>query len=213
MANSDIIKGLRFSGTLQLRTPLRVLLRHNEIHADRGAAPSEIAHEQWEGIWLPAVFDGPPGGSMASDIGPILVTGGDYLPFLIRVRAIVEAIVEANDSIVHRIEELRKLLAQPAWQNIVDLSGPRGLTKNKNTDWIVDYFFPSFVKTIPKITHTQKNKLLRLGLSNPNKMAAASDETLLSIKDIGHEKLRAIRTFRASIKNNRNADRGEDIIR
>lgn len=208
--SSDIIKGLRFGATMQLRTPLRVLSRHNEFHTNRDAGPPEIAHEQWEGIWVPVVFDGPPGGSMASSIGPIpAATGGDYLPFLLVVRAIVEA----DDSIAHRVIKLRELLAQPAWLPIVHLSGPRDIPKNKRTDWIVDYFFPLFVKTIPKLTLTQKSELLRLGLNNPNNMAAASDETLLSIKGIGQEKLRAIREFCASMKNNRDADRREDVIR
>jgi hypothetical protein len=50
-SNQDIIKGLEFIATLQLRTPLRVLLRHGEIHTDINTEPPKIAMEMWEGWW------------------------------------------------------------------------------------------------------------------------------------------------------------------
>lgn len=50
--NSDIIRGLQFSATMQLRTPLRVLLRHGEIHTDRTMAAPQVVRERWEGIWI-----------------------------------------------------------------------------------------------------------------------------------------------------------------
>jgi hypothetical protein len=115
--NEDIIKGLAFCATMQLRTPLRVLLRHGALHTDRHKTPPQIALEPWEGIWLPVtksmqeIIEGPDsttealrfgiaydasfgalGNTMASDVGPILAK--DYLPFLIAVRRVVEA----NDS-------------------------------------------------------------------------------------------------------------------
>ncbi len=51
--NNDVITGLQFCATMQLRTPLQVLLRHGEIHTDRNTKPPRIALEPWEGIWLP----------------------------------------------------------------------------------------------------------------------------------------------------------------
>ena len=51
--NADLIKGYRFSATLQLRTPLRVLQHHGEFRkwSENGLPP--YAQFSWEGIWLP----------------------------------------------------------------------------------------------------------------------------------------------------------------
>ena len=71
--NADIITGLRFGATLQLRTPLRVLLRHGEIHTDRTKPPPTIALEMWEGTWMPRRVDAALAQTrtVASDVGPV----------------------------------------------------------------------------------------------------------------------------------------------
>ncbi|MDO8437974.1 MAG: hypothetical protein Q7S69_07460 [Nitrosomonadaceae bacterium] len=121
--NDDIIKGLQFLATLQLRTPLRVLLRHGEVHTDRNTRPPAITREgaeaMWAGIWLPKVFDGPPGGTMASDVGQIPADGGNYLPFLVAVREIVEL----SDSIESRTKWLREKPMVGNWKTYVEKHG------------------------------------------------------------------------------------------
>lgn len=208
--NDDIITGLKFSATMQLRTPLRVLLRHGEIHTDRTKPPPRIAMERWEGIWLPVTksfeeiacrpdstaddveffrrLDAGLARSyiIASDVGPILEE--NYLPFLIAVRRIVET----DDTIEHRIEKLREMPIEAGWQVFV--------SKHGGIDGIIQRFFPKFIN-------------LAAGLDTPNRIAAASDETLLSIKGIGPAKLKAIRERCAGITENRDADRVENVIR
>ena len=49
----DVSLGFQFCATLQLRTPLRVLLRHGELYLRNDGGQPHIAHEPWEGIWLP----------------------------------------------------------------------------------------------------------------------------------------------------------------
>jgi hypothetical protein len=51
--NADIIKGYRFSATLQLRTPLRVLQHHGELQPWSENGLPAYARSLWEGIWLP----------------------------------------------------------------------------------------------------------------------------------------------------------------
>ena len=159
---ADVSKGLEFCATLQLRTPLRVLLRHGELYLKNDGLQPQIVREPWEGIWLTAlktyeeIACGPDstadsidffrhldagfaavGRKAASDVGPILAN--DYLPFLIAVRRIVEA----NEPIEHRIEKLRATLATAGWQKFVTQRGPSHVSKSTGADWVVECFFSS----------------------------------------------------------------------
>lgn len=214
--NHDILDGLQFNATLQLRSPLRVLLRHGEIHTDIDTAPPQIIKEMWEGIWIAKSktyrelgidIDEPPQGTHASDAGQVIPD--DYLPFLIAIRKIVEL----NDSIENRIAKLREMPILDEWKKFMSQRGPSHISRNTGIDWVIDYFFPRFVVTIPKIPASIEDSLLRLGFDTPNFIAAAPDETLLSIKGIGQTKLKTIRDYCAGITDNRDADRVENMIR
>ena len=143
--------------------------------------------------------------TVASDIGLILAS--DYLPFLLAIRKIIEA----HDPIEHRVRKLREMLARSEWQSFVERwSASR---KSNGADWIVEQFFPQFINTIPGLTKSAVSELLRFGLDTPNKIAAAHDETLLSIKGIGHAKLQVIRDHCAGITERRDSDRVENVAR
>lgn len=214
-SNDDIITGLEFISTMQLRTPLRVLLRHGEIHTDKNTKPPEIANEGWEGIWLPKTETfcwediGRPKTEtlVASDIGPI--RADDYLPFLIAVRKIVES----DDSIENRIQRLREMPLSKDWKTYVERHGPSHVSKCTGMDWIIAYFFPRFIDTIPKINGTTIMELSSLGLNTPNSITSTSDGRLLNINGIGQSKLKVIREYCASITDNRDSNRIEDITR
>jgi len=208
---ADVTRGFEFSATLQLRTPLRVLLRDGELYPKNDGRQPQIAREPWEGIWLTAlrtyeeIACGPDstadsieffrrldagfaaaGRKVASHIGPI--RADEYLPFLISIREIVEL----NDSIENRINKLREMLSVCEWQEFLDRHG--------GTEKIVDYFFPKFMN-------------LAAGLDTPNRIAAATDETLLGIKGIGPAKLKTIRDYCAGIAGNRDGDRLDRVLR
>ena len=200
-ANQDVIKGMEFIATMQLRTPLRVLLRHGEIHTNIETEMPKIAMAMWEGIWVPktVLSNYFPSGTHASSIGQIMA--GDYLPFLISIRKIVEL----NDSIVSRIGKLREMLSVCNWQEFLGKHG--GIEK------IIGNFFPRFIDTIPKITDATISELARLRLDTPNRIAAATDAMLLSIKGVGRAKLQEIREHCADIAEHRDADRIENVTR
>ncbi|ABW68751.1 hypothetical protein Dole_2948 [Desulfosudis oleivorans Hxd3] len=205
--NQDVVHGLQFSATLQLRTPLRVLLRHGEIHTNINTKPPKIIKEMWEGIWvfktktfreLGCDVDEVAPGTHASDVG--LVLPADYLPFLIAIRRVVEL----DEPIENRIKKLREMPMASDWKTYIEKHG--GIEK------IIRQFFPEFIDTIPKIS-AAIDELSELGLETPNRIAAAPDETLLSIKGIGQSKLKTIRDYCAGITKNRDADRVENVIR
>jgi hypothetical protein len=206
--SQDVITGLQFTATMQLRTPLRVLLRCGEIHTDINTEPPQIIKEMWEGIWVPKTktyrelgidIDEISPGTYASDIGPVIP--GDYLPFLIAIRKIVEL----DEPIENRVERLHEMSMVGKWKAFIEKHG--GVEK------IIRYFFSEFVDTIPKLNLSTKNEFSELGLNTPNRIAAAPDETLLIIKGMGQAKLKVVRDYCTGITDNRDADRIENVIR
>ena len=110
--NQDVVKGLEFCATMQLRTTLRVLMKHGELHADLKTNPPKIPAEMWEGIWIAKLksfrelgfpVNDFPDRLHASEIGPVIPA--DYLPFLIAVRTIVET----HEPVETRIEKLMRM--------------------------------------------------------------------------------------------------------
>lgn len=227
----DVCSGFKFCATLQLRTPLRVLLRHGELYLKNDGRQPQIAREPWEGIWgmetksYEEVACGPDSTpedveffrrmdcaladnrTVASAIGP--VRPDDYLPLLIAIRKIVEL----DEPIDSRIKKLREMPMVSDWQTLVSRHGPSYKNESRGMEWIIEYFFPRFIKSIPKISAGMVDELCKLGLDTPNRIAAAPDETLLSIKGIGQAKLKTIRDYCAGISDNRDADRVENVIR
>jgi len=203
-ANSDIVLGLRFVATMQLRTPLRVLQRHGELHTNSSIAPPRIADEMWEGIWLPQtkgfVELGRPSddfaeSSMATEIGPIKGGIRPYLAFLCAVRTCVEA----HDPIEVRVENLKAVLAGPDYTGFVRRHG--------GANAIIDRFFPPFLNTIPGLPATAITELRSKRLSTLSKLSAVSDETLLAIKGIGPAKLKTLRAYCNTFKDGMNEKR------
>ncbi len=98
--NGDVLRGYRFTATMQVRTPLKILTQHGRIECKVAHKLPKITKEDWQGIWVPEAkkwkdigIDMPemPEGTMASQIGQIPRDGGDYLRFLIYVNNIKES--------------------------------------------------------------------------------------------------------------------------
>lgn len=103
---SDIIDGLIFEATLQLRIPIKVLKHHGEIFKENNKRPPTYAKEEWQGIWLPRTkswsdlgFDDEKEESTSSsEIGYVLAS--EYLPFLIKFRTIIENDLSIEDKVL-----------------------------------------------------------------------------------------------------------------
>lgn len=189
-ANSDIISGYRFCATMQLRTPLRVLSRHGELHHGLDREPPQIAREMWEGIWIPELRSWQelgiamkelPLSTMASDIGPVPADGGQYLPFLMTVRVVAES----EGSIENRRAVVAEVLTDPAWRKCVRALNGR--------DAILDQLFPPFLTTIPRTPEKTAIALMKVGFESPASLAGAKDSQLLAVDGVGVATIAAIR--------------------
>ena len=206
--NVDVIKGMEFCATMQLRTPLRVLLRHGEIHSNINTEPPKIAKEMWEGLWIHQIMtwremginiDEMSESTIASDIGQ--VNEENYLPFLLAFRNIVEL----SEPIDSRIKKLREYPMVGDWQTYVE--------SHDGIEKIINQLFPRFIDTIPKLNAATIAEFSTLNLNTATKIAMTSNEVLLNIKGVGQEKLKTLREYCNTVYSNRDNERIENVIR
>lgn len=191
MPVADKSRGWVFGATIQMRTPLRVLLRHGETHEGL-SDPPPIAKSRWEGFWTPRLKTFREMGidlnglsivrTMASDVGQIPIDGGAYLKLLIRLREIVEG----DSSIEQRRQALRGELRKPDWAEYCARLGGK--------QRVCDQFFPPFIGTIKGLAEPIVEALWSAGLTTPHAIEAVTDKDLLAVKGVGPAKLTAIRT-------------------
>lgn len=120
MSNDAILAGWELSATMQRRTPLAWLLRHREFHegSDRPAETLPMQHACWVPVtrsWrsLGIDMDETPETTMASEVGQIPFNGGEFLPFLIEYRIIVEEAGGTLTDLASRYPQYRDLLFPP----------------------------------------------------------------------------------------------------
>jgi hypothetical protein len=204
----DVIESMEFCATMQLRTPLRILLKHGEVHTDKNSEPPKIVNEIWEGHWMPKLktwrdlgfnIDELPESTLASHIGQ--VKEEDYLPFLLAVRKIVEL----NEPIDSRIKLLREYPMVGIWRTCVE--------SHDGIENIINQLFPRFIDTLPKLNAATITELSSLNLNTATKIAMTSNEVLLSIKGLGQAKLKTLREYCNTFYSNRDNERIENVIR
>lgn len=181
--DSEVFDGMRFSVTLQLRTPLDVLIHHNEIYRGEDAPP-QYAKEEWHGIWLPYIkpeYSLNIDSEHSSDIG--YVDDKEYIKFLIAFRKIVEQ----NTDTDQKISLLKKAVKE-------DELFENYWKKHKSID--ADFPDSLFYKQLTKLEgigiKTAKN-LYENGLKSIEEVQNASDEELLKIQGVGKNTVEKIK--------------------
>lgn len=126
--NDELMNGLIFQATLQLRTPLEVLKHHNEVFNNKREAPPQYAKEGWEGMWLPNLKtwrelgideDEMPNHTVSTDIGSLEDDEAEkYYKFLLEFHTIVE---NNHLSVKDKINHLETLYHDnPHYNNFFD---------------------------------------------------------------------------------------------
>lgn len=194
-ANSDIVKGMRFCATLQLRTPLIALERHGEVRPVDSELPSY--GPTWAGIWVAVVKplneilrdggsklrvrDFQPS-TMASQWGPIPSDGGDLLPTLIAYRRIVES----DQTFAAKAIALREL-------QVSSEAAAKYLPLDIERRWAAEAIDEALA-----IGPVLAARLVDAGFVDVATVRASPDEALLDVRGLGPNRLAAIRAAIAS---------------
>ena len=129
-ANTDLIKGLEFRATLQLRTPLSVLRKHGKVHKNLAKEPPAYAKEPWHGHWSLVlktwkelggadIPDWTPS-TVATDLGPMEGHGQQYYEFLMAVRRVAaDRSIPKSD----RRSAVEAEAAKPQWSRFTERHG------------------------------------------------------------------------------------------
>ena len=180
-ANADILDGIEFMATLQLRTPLAVLEHHGEVFE---GPPSKAPRygSQADGIWVPKTkswsqmglnLQEPPESTCASEIGPI--KPAVYLPFLKAFRRIVEADRPHEDKL-RNLQQLegRSTSFAEIWVRL----------QKAYADFPHSFFYFELTE-LPGVGGKTARSLYQAGFRSVQEVLTASREALLAVPGIG----------------------------
>lgn len=201
---ADVIAGMEFCATFQVRTPLRILRRHGQVLALGSDLPDDF--EPWMGIWIAKPKSWHELGIVADELEPVIaspagpVTAAQYLPFLIAVREAVENTAAGTEG---RIQRLQAVCARPPFARYVEAEG--GMMA------LCDRFFPPVLSLISGLPSSSQAALRQLGLCTVHALRTAADSTLLRVNGIGPAKLQAIRDYCGEYGGDPHADRAVNV--
>lgn len=189
-SNKDIISGMQFIATLQLRTPLQVLRHHGEIF---DGPPSQTPHygSQADGIWIfhtssfreMGIAIDEPELTHASDIGPI--EPSLYIPFLTLFRTIVEG------NLTHE-EKLTQLSSLPKQSPLFEEIWHK--LSNNYEDFPASFFYLQFT-ILPGIGKQSAKKLYEYGFRSIPEIVNASMSQLTAVPGLGKATATKIKAF------------------
>lgn len=102
--NKDIIEGMQFHATCQLRTPIDVFKKHGEVFKGDGIPPTYGSPR--DGVWVPKLLDSTydfldKGATTASDAGP--VDADEYVAYAIGLLSIFESDMTIDDKMAQAL--------------------------------------------------------------------------------------------------------------
>ncbi len=176
--NADILDGLQFVATLQLRTPLSVLRHHGELFKGPYSRAPKYGTDA-DGIWVPKVsfaefgLSDPPESEVASHLGPMRPS--EYVPFLVAFREIVET----HCSHAQMVEAIQALPSRsPLFRSFFERH------RRNDPDFPMSFFYEGLT-ALTGVGHATAKRLYEAGFHTCDDVRSASDQSLLAIKGIG----------------------------
>lgn len=186
--NDELMNGLIFQATLQLRTPLEILKHHNEVFNNKHKAPPQYAKEGWEGMWLPNLKtwremgideDELPNHTVSTDIGSLEDDEAEkYYKFLLEFHTIVE---NNHLNVKDKINHLETLYRDnPHYNNFLDSNS-------------FESYFGLLISNVfsPKVALTLKNE----GFRTLEDLKGVDLEFLGTLNGIGKATLEKLKPF------------------
>lgn len=202
----DLLVGLEFIATLQIRTPLAVLEHHGEFHPGPPSAAPKYASLA-DGFWsyktkslselarrpLPTLDKSE--SLQASDIGPI--EASHYLPFLKQFRRIVES----DDSVENKLLRLAQLR-----QNNSEFEALWSRLEVAYPDFPTSFFYLQLT-AVPGIGRILARRLFQHGFVDLATLQSAAGEQLEAVPGVGSKLAKKIREREQTVQLlRRNAD-------
>lgn len=199
--NADIIEGMRFIATCQLRTPLWILKKHGEIHQGDGQPP--IYGTAQDGVWIPKLssdYNLMDYMTSASDAGQ--VNADEYLHYAIGLLTIFESnkpildkMQEAldysgNDEVKQRIE--RGILKCYREKNIADVMA-RYISDPERFEYYTDK--PGKLNLVEGVNTRVASALEEAGIHSIKELSHLSESDLIKINGIGKVSARKIVSY------------------
>lgn len=208
VANADIVDGYKFCATIAPSVPLRYLQMHGEGCKALTNRDREIP--QAYGIWTPclspkfsAIFE--EDATVWSVIGSIPANGGDFLPYLVHMRQIIETPKEENQtdlqSIFAKIEQIKALPQAHSYkENRAFGTIEKCLLTDyfalifKQEDDALEFMLSQLAEYSYKgLKASHIRELYSQGFQSIENILKAPDNVLLGLKGVGAKKLIMIR--------------------
>lgn len=181
--NLDIIKGFKFLAVLNPTTPLQYL-ESDGVFKEK-LSDEDISIPGRFGCFIPQVKDKfripITNQTRASFIGPVPLDGGDILPALKKIRAIVEADYDEKKSLFIALDRSQKIQKLP-----YSILGGEYCTL-----FIIEEMFQ---KKIPYLKEEHYRKILDSGIEAIQEIHLTDKNVILGMKGIGPKKMDAIFT-------------------
>lgn len=190
--NADLINGMQFIATCQLRTPIAILKKHGEVFTGDGEPPTYGTPQ--DGIWTPRLnssFDFlDEGSTTASDAGQ--VNADEYIDYAVGLLSIFESdcsitdkmnkalAYSGSDESKNRIEQ--GILAYYSENNIVDVMA-RYVSESERIEFYFDK--PNRLTLVSGVNKKIASALEASGIHTIKELSNLTESDLVQISGIG----------------------------
>ncbi|MPW27709.1 hypothetical protein F9L16_01670 [Agarivorans sp. B2Z047] len=190
--NADVVEGMEFIATCQLRTPIAILKKHGEVYVGEGMPPAYGTPQ--DGVWVPKLnssFDFlDEGNTTASDAGQ--VNAGEYIDYAVGLLSIFESDISITDKMDKALaysgnngskkQIERKILAYYCEKNIADVMA-RFVSESERIEFYFDK--ANRLTLVSGVNKKAASALEASGIYTIKELSNMTESDLVKINGIG----------------------------